>query len=56
MIKTCPRCGGIEFHKDGKSPYGNQIYKCKGCGKRTTFKKIGRPEGSKNKRRKERDA
>ena len=31
LVPWCKGCGGSNFHKDGKSPQGKQLYKCKKC-------------------------
>ena len=38
MLKKCPKCGGTNFVNAGlQSKSKRQMYKCQGCGYRSTF-------------------
>ena len=32
LVPWCKKCTNKTFHKDGKTNYGQQLYKCKKCG------------------------
>ena len=32
LVPWCKKCTNKTFHKDGKTSYGQQLYKCKSCG------------------------